>query len=119
MVLREAAKKITVFFSGPAIKALPPPLELSGHKFFSRIFLELQKTVFFLVAKPSPPLLVATKKTRYFFATSLTEYIFVQCSLNLSTAQLSGQGRHFFFAFLQFGDAEGCKHGNGVLCKQL
>ena len=37
----------TVFFSGPATKALPPPLELSGHKIISLIFLELQNTVFF------------------------------------------------------------------------
>ena len=34
-----------IFFSGPATKALPPPLELSGHKKISIIVLELQKMV--------------------------------------------------------------------------
>ena len=37
------------FFSGPAAKALPPPLELSG-----QIFFELQKKYFSLVARPLP-----------------------------------------------------------------
>ena len=46
-LLREAAKKCN-FFSVPATKALPTPLELSGHKFFFRIFFELQKKVLFL-----------------------------------------------------------------------
>ena len=54
-LIREAAKKITVFFSGLATKAVPPPLELSGHKFFSRIFFRASKNGLFLVAKPLTP----------------------------------------------------------------
>ena len=43
------------------LRPYPPPLELSGHTFFSRFFLELQKTVFFLSgqALTPPSLLVA------------------------------------------------------------
>ena len=60
--IREAArKKLRSFFNGPATKAFPPPLELSGHNFFLQFFFELKKRSFFLVAKPHPPLL-ATKK---------------------------------------------------------
>ena len=47
-VFDNESRKKTVFFIGLATKAFPPPLELSGHKIFSRFFLELQKTVFFL-----------------------------------------------------------------------
>ena len=36
--LREAAKKITVFFSGPATKALPPPSSLVATKHFPDFF---------------------------------------------------------------------------------
>ena len=57
------------FFSGPATEALhPPPLDLNGHKKFSIIFLELQKTIFFLSGQaltPSPPPHSATKKKRF------------------------------------------------------
>ena len=61
------------FLGGPTTKDLhSPPLELSVNKKF---FLELQKTVFFLVAKPlPPPLLVAgpLKNTNICFAASLS-----------------------------------------------
>ena len=55
-LLREAAKK--GLFSGPVTKALPPPLELSGHN----VFLGFKKKVIFLsglALTPPPSLLVA------------------------------------------------------------
>ena len=44
------------FYRDPATKALPrppPPIELSGHIFGG--FLELQKKLIFVVARPLPP----------------------------------------------------------------
>ena len=43
----KGSRKKNVFFSGPAAKALPPPLELNGHKKISRIFWELKKNGIF------------------------------------------------------------------------
>ena len=74
-LLREATKRNNgLFFRGQATKALPPPLlELSGHKIFTRIFLELQKTVFFLSGR-------ATRKTVIFLRLTLTN---INCILSL------------------------------------
>ena len=70
--IRKAAKN-GLFLVVRPLRHYPPPLELSGHKKFSRIFLELQKTGFFLVAKPfpPPPLLVAGPLKKYRFFASL------------------------------------------------
>ena len=73
-----AAKKIKVFFSGPATKA-PPPLELSGHIFGGNFFQSFKKKLFFLSGQAlnSPPsLLVAGPKTTFiFFAASLNQSV--------------------------------------------
>ena len=47
LVMREATEKV-FFFSGPAIKALPPPPppELSGHIFLGVIFKSFKKSSF-------------------------------------------------------------------------
>ena len=54
-ICKGSCKKITVFLVARPPRPYPPPLELSGHKFFSQIFLELKKTVFFLSGQALPP----------------------------------------------------------------
>ena len=44
--LEKPSKKL-FFFNDPATKALPPPLELSGHKKISRIFFRALKNGIF------------------------------------------------------------------------
>ena len=68
---------MTVFFSGPATKAPPPPLELIGYKKFSRLFFRASKNGLFLSGQaltPPHPLLVAgpLKKDSYFSSASLS-----------------------------------------------
>ena len=62
---RKAAKNSIFLVARPLRPYTPPPLDLNGHKNFSIIFLELQKTIFFLSGQaltPSPPLIVQLKK---------------------------------------------------------
>ena len=64
---REAAKNQSFFFVARPLRPYPPPSSLVATKKFPDFFLELQKTVFFLVAKPQPPLSGrATKKKTVF-----------------------------------------------------
>ena len=54
LLIMEAAKKI--FFSGPTTKALPPPLEFSGHLFIRNFLFKIfKKSYFSLMVRPLPP----------------------------------------------------------------
>ena len=49
--VNKGRRKKSYFFVGPATKALPPPIELSGPIFLGILFLELKKKLFFLSGK--------------------------------------------------------------------
>jgi len=73
--VREAAKINGLFLVARPLRPYTPPLEFSGHKKISRIFLRASKTVFFLSGQ-APLNGRATKKDRYFLRLLLPKLVY-------------------------------------------